>query len=463
MNTQPDKDGLSDLDRRSFLKGSSLTTLMLMMGGVPLNAQEKSNADEAPTPKKPVGPPVNCAVIGCGAWGRDHILNTLARLPNAPVVAICDTYAPFLRRAKEGAPKAEQFQDYRKVLERKDVQAVVVATPSHQHREIVEAALKAGKHVYCEAPLAHTIEDARAIAKAAKAATKQYFQAGLQMRSDPQRHFLLPFIRSGAIGKWVMARAQWHKKESWRRTSPNADREKEVNWRLRQSSSPGLIGEIGIHQVDVVGWFLNQRPLAVTGFGGIMNWTDDGRDVPDTIQAMIEYRGGVRLLYDATLANSFDADYEVLFGSDAAIMLRQNKAWMFKEVDSPLLGWEVYAQKDTFYKETGIALVADATKLAAVGTKPVEEVPFTNTPLSSALEAFISNTGVIASTVENFTSLFGDDEPALKEKLEAAMKTASPAAGYREGYEATVIALKTNEAIVKGQKVAFQKEWFELG
>ena len=123
-------------------------------------------------------------------------------------------------------------------------------------------------------------------------------------------------------------------------------------------------------------------PTAVTGFGSINFWKD-GRDVPDTVQAVLGVPGGrFRFIYHATLANSFDGEYELLYGSDAAVMMRDSKAWMFKEVDSPLLGWEVYAAKETFYKETGIALVADASK--AKPQNEEAEVPFTNTPLSYA-------------------------------------------------------------------------------
>jgi len=456
------KQKIPDLDRRSFLKGSSITTLMVMMGGVPLKAEDKPQADAAPTPEKHAGPPVNCAVIGCGAQGRD-ILSGLAKLPNAPVVAICDTYTTpgFLRRAKEFAPKAETVEDYTKVLADKNVQAVFVATPSHQHREIAVAALKAGKHVYCEAPLANTIEDARAIAQAAKAADKLNFQPGLQLRADPQRHFLLQFVRSGALGKTIKGRAQWHKKQSWRRSAPASEREKEVNWRLRNESSPGLVGEIGIHQVDVGSWFINARPLSVTGFGGVLHW-DDGRDVPDTIQAVFEYPGQVHFSYEATLANSFDGDHEILYGTDSAVMLRQENAWMFKEVDSPLLGWEVYARKDQFHKETGIALVANATKLSAVGGEQTEEIPFAASSLASALEAFITNTGVTMTAVEDFVSNFGEGAQGLKEYLKTLDKSKTAAANYKDGYEATVAVIKANEAILKKQKIVFQKEWFEI-
>jgi len=463
MPNQDKPDPPQDVNRREFLRGTSVATLMALMGGVKISAQDAAKAGSAPKiepeTKKPVGPPVNFGVVGLGNWGRE-ILNTLARLPNAPVVAVCDHYPVSLRRGAELTPKAQKYDDYRKLLEQPDVQAVVVATPSHLHRDVVLAALGAGKHVYCEAPLAATIEDARTIAAAAKAAVKQVFQAGLQLRSEPQRLFLLPFIRSGATGNTVKARTQWHKKTSWRFTSINPEREKAINWRLSNESSPGLIGEIGIHQVDDMSVFLNAHPVSVTGFSSIMNWKD-GRDVPDTVQAVFEYPGGVRLTCDYSLANSFDADYEVLYGTDAAVMLRENKAWLFKEVDSALLGWEVYARKDVFYKETGIALVADATK-STPKPEGVEEPPYTNTPLSFALEAFINNASEVGSAMEDFLATFGTADNKALAQHRSTIKLMT-AAGYLEGYVATVVALKANEAILKNQKLEFQKDWFELG
>jgi predicted dehydrogenase len=463
MNQKNSNAEQLDLNRRSFLRTGSMTTLIAMMGGVALKAEDQAKDKEAPAAapeEKHVGPPVSCGVIGCGVQGRE-IINTLARLPNAPVVSVCDTYEPFLRRGKEAAPNAATETDYKKVLGQKDVQAVFVATPTHQHKEIVLEALKAGKHVYCEAPIAHTVDDARAIAQAAKAAYKVNFQSGLQMRSEPQRHFLLQFIRSGAMGRTIKARAQWQKKQSWRRTSPNAEREKDINWRLRNSTSTGLVGEIGIHQIDAANWFINEHPSSVMGIGSILHWTD-GRDVPDTVQSILGYPSGVHTSFECTLANSFDADYEMFFGTDSAVMLRQNKAWMFKEVDSPLLGWEVYARKDEFYKETGIALVANATKLIAQGSKPVEDAPYTNTSLSYALESFIGNTGKMAASVEDFTGNFGENEQGLKKYLAEVMKPRLPAAGYQEGFEATVVAIKANEAILKGQKIELPKEFFQI-
>ena len=452
MNSQP--PSAADFNRRDFIRGGSIATLMSMLGGVELKAAEVPQD----APAKSSGPKVKCGVIGLGAWGRE-VVGTLQRQAEAQIVSLCDTYGVMLRRAATNAPGATAVDDYRKMLEDKSVQAVFVATPTHLHKDIVIEALQAGKHVYCEAPLATTVEDAQAIARAARDAGAQVFQPGLSLRSDPQRHFLLSFIRTGAIGKDVMARAQWHKKQSWRFTSANPDREKEINWRLSKENSLGLAGEIGIHHFDSMAWLQKDLPTAVTGFGSIIHW-NDGREVPDTIQAVLEFPGGVQGMYDATLANSFDGDYELLLGSDAAVMMRGNKAWLFKEVDSPLLGWEVYARKEVFYKETGIALVANASK--STGTDENAEVAaYTNTPLAFALESFLANVNEVVGAVEDFTATFdAADKKALAKHI-AGLKM-QRAATWKEGLEATVTAIKTNEAVLGSKRIAFQKDWFQL-
>ena len=445
-----------DFNRRDFLKSGSVATLMTMLGGVDLFAQANAGAAGE---SKPAGPKVKVAVIGLGAWGRE-ILNTLAVIPEADVAMICDTYAASLRRSSGLTAQAAQTQAFDVVLQNKDIKAVVLATPTHLHKDIALAALKAGKHVYCEAPLAHTIDDARAIALAAKATPQVVFQSGLQLRSDPQRHFLVPFIRSGAMGQSLNARAQFHKKQSWRTTSPKPEREKELNWRLNKETSLGLVGELGCHAIDQASWFFNLRPTAVTGFGSIAFWKDE-RDVPDTVQAVFEMPGGVTLTYDATLANSFDAQYEIFFGSDAAVMLRDGKAWLFKEVDSPLLGWEVYASKETFYKETGIVLKAGASKSVPANAQQSQESQFANTPLFSALTTFLRNCSDLSAATEDAIAAFGaEDKENIAAQVAKVQKRA--AAGYLEGFQSAVTVIKANEAILKHERIALQREWYEL-
>jgi predicted dehydrogenase len=459
-----EKDNSPESNRRDFLKNTSLATLMAMMGGVELRAQDAAKAETNPASTLtaiPPPPPVNYGVVGLGERGRD-ILQTLAVVPSSPVVAICDNYSHAITRAAKEAPKAAPFDDYKKLLADANVQAVVVATPTGTHRDIVLDALAAGKHVYCEAPLAGSVEDAKAIARAARDAVKVVFQAGLQERSHPQRNFLVPFIRSGAIGANVMARAQWHKKDSWARSSSNADREKALNWRLDQATSSGLLGEVGIHQIDVASWFLKNRPVAVTGFGSTILWKGDhGRTVPDTVQAVFEFPEGANFIYDATLCSSFQDQYEVYCGTASAIMVRDNKAWLFKEVDADLLGWEVYARKDVFYKETGIALIAGGSKQSALGGDAVSLNPYEHLPLYYALDAFTANAGLIGATVKNYIDLYGDGDLAPLVESYKTLKT-KPAASWRDGLDATVLALKASEAAVKKERIIFDKDWFEI-
>jgi len=396
--------------------------------------------EPARPPDKPSGPPVNCAIIGLGPQGRE-ILAVLAKLGNAPVVALCDSYtAPaFLKRATEIAPHAAVQADYRKVLEQKDVQAIFVATPSHLHKQIVLDALAAGKHVYCEAPLATDIDEARVIAKAA-ASAKTAFQAGLQNRANQMHRHVLTFMRSGVLGHAAGVRGQWHKKTSWRRAAPSPERERELNWRLYKATSSGLPGEIGIHLFDVANWFLNALPLSVIGFGATHHWKQEGMEVPDTIHCILEYPNNILFSYEATLVSSFEGEYQVFLGSDTSLLLRDLRAWMFKETDSPLLGWEVYARKERLAagEDTlgvGIALVADATKLLAQGKEPAKVgADVTKSALYQAINAFIDS-----------------------------IRTGKPpVVGPLEGLQATIVARTAHDAVMTGNKIVFQKEWFHL-
>jgi predicted dehydrogenase len=432
----PDSNGpgapaaLAALDRRDFLRRGSIASMAVMVGGVELHAAPRPRG--RPTYSRSMGAErVACGIIGFGEWGRE-IGATLGRIENAQVAAVCDSFPLMLQRAAGSFPDAKLYEDYRQLLESDAITAVFVATPTHLHRDIVVAALDAGKHVYCEVPLAHTLEDTRAIADAAQAATGLIFQCGLRYRSNPQHRNVFQFIRSGAIGNAAAARAQWNRKNSWRRASATAARERELNWRLDDAVSTGILGEVGLHQIDVAGWIVRAAPVSVVGSGQVMQWRD-GRRVADTVQAIFEFAGGLRFTYNATLVNSFDGEYDAFYGNDGTVVMRDSKAWLFKEVDAPLLGWEVYARKDRFYREEGVALVADATKLAAQGIDPAADDPNVETPLFYALEEFIDN---------NLNGPF------------------PPAAGVVAGHNATVVALKANEAVVRDTRLEYDPAWF---
>ena len=476
---------MSDVTRRDLLGRSSALALGLLLGketlahaeeltldpepqatkAKPVAAQPKTAAQSKTPPKtspKPAPPvkalpedpppsPVTVAVIGANERGRE-MLTSLSYVKGAVVKYVCDSYESvgFQKRAMENAPKAMFVTDYKKVLDDPAVQGVFVATPTHLHKQIVLDALAAGKHVYCEAPLAHTIEEARAIAIAGRDA-KTIFQAGLQNRTNGQHHHVKHFVEIGAVGNISRCTAQWNQKSTWKRTAPSPERETALNWRHDPSLSPGLIGEIGIHQIDVMSWYLRAMPLSVSGFG-------TGEGIARTITCVVEYPEGIRLTYDATLGNSFGGTFEMLQGDQSAVVLRGARAWMFKEADAIALGWEVYARKEQVGDEQGIMLVANASKLLAQGLKPEDFVkPKPNaTPLFYACDTFLQ--GIRVGKEKSRPSV-----PIHKEG--ETWSAPDPVAGDSSaeiGFAATVVALKANEAIKTGTKINFTKEMFTL-
>jgi predicted dehydrogenase len=329
------------------------------------------------------GAPKKIAVIGVGRQGR-AILDELRKLDAVEVAAICDVVPARLAAGTERAPGAESFEDYRALLaKRTDIEAVVVATPTHLHREIAVAALEGKRHVYCEAPLAATVEDARAIADAA-AGSSMLFQSGLYARSNPiyQRARLL--ARSDSVRDIVSIYAQDHRKTSGRFSgAPGA------NWRLDPAVSIGLPGEDGTHRFDVAVWMRNKLPVRINGIGAI-RLHEDGRRIPDTVSVQLVWDDGVGMNYQATLANSYGGSYEVINGSNGSLRLAATHGWMFKEADAATQGWEVYATRQQFHNDEGIVLVADATKLAAQG-RLKEGAGLEHPPLYYTLASFIGS------------------------------------------------------------------------
>jgi len=435
------------MNRRDFLHAAAASGLSFA------SASAVSAVELRPDPVKepPPGPPVTVAVIGLGEQGR-AILTSLAKLgpSKAPIAAICDNFqAPILqKRAAEFAPTAAMSYDYRKVLDDKTVQAVFVATPSHKHKQIVLDALQAGKHVYCEAPLSTDLGEAKAIAKAGLDA-KTFLMPGLQVRSNAQAIHVGHFVKATDFGRIVQGRGHWHRRNSWRLAHPDPAREKELNWRLSKETSTGLLGEVGIHQIDMASNYINALPLSVTGFSSLQEYKD-GRDVPDMAQCIIEYPKGVTYYYDASLISSFENNknvgYEVFYASGGTFLIRDQRAWMFKEADARTLGWEGFARKDVLKAGEpangtgeaigiGIALVADASKQIALGKDPGKVgTDVSKTSLYQAIEAFV---GAISANKK-------------------------PAVGPLEGYHATVVATKCHEAALNKTRIEFRDEWFAL-
>ncbi|GBC97886.1 scyllo-inositol 2-dehydrogenase (NAD(+)) [bacterium HR17] len=410
-----------ELTRREFLRVTALTGLLTAVAGR--------------TTVKAQGV-VNCAVIGTGEYGR-NLLSYLIKVPTAKVVALCDIYEPHLKKALDivGQPVAT-YDDYRKVLDDKEVHAVIIATPPHTHKPIALDALQAGKHVWCEVPLALTIDDARTIAKAATQ-TGLVFQAGLQRRYNPAYEHAVKFMRTGAIGRPTLTQAQWHQKTSWRRPIRDEKWERQLNWKLYRDTSGGLFTEVALHQFDTARWFLRALPTAVAAWGSTVLW-QDGREVPDTIQCVLEFPDGVRMTYHATLTNSYQGAFDLFAGEFGTIYLSGFYGVLFKEADAPSLGWEVYAKRERIAQSEGFLLVANATKLIEQGKLPGEE------GFKPALEDH-----------EEFA--------ALSRFVAAIAEGKKPAVSAAEGFEATVVALKAVEAWRTGTSQTIKATELQLG
>ncbi len=394
-------------DRREFLQqmAGSLAAIALAPETLPL-------------PPRRRGAQVPVAVVGCGKQGK-QMLTELQKLEAVRIAAVSDLREDRQKAALRRAAGAAAFGDAHALLEQaKEVEALFVATPTHLHRQVVVDALAAGKHVYCEAPLAASLDDLRAIAAAAKGA-KGLLHVGHHLRSSPVYQLARTFLRSGAIRDVTMLRANWHQKTSWRAPTDDV----ESNWRLARKNGCGLPVEVGSHQIDVVTWYLDLLPTSVRGNGAIAAW-NDGRDVPDTVSASLAYPRGLRLNWDATLTSSYERQHELFVGSMGTIRMAETFGWMFKEADAPTQGWEVYASREKFHDEEGITLIADATKLAAQG-KLKEGIGLPNPPLYYGLEDFVK------SVVEG--------KPV--------------ACGVADGFRSAAIALRTQEAIDSGREL----------
>ena len=365
-------------DRRAFLsRGAGLAGALAL-----------SPALRAARALAPGREPVEVAVVGAGKQGR-AILGELGKLDSVRVVAVCDTsesrLKSGLRRVKDAVGHASHDE---LLAAHPALRAVFVATPTHLHRQVVVDSLAAGKSVFCEAPFASTLEDARAMARAARGA-QGVLAVGMQGRSNPIYGLARSFVRAGAIGQVAALRAQMHRKTSWRTPVADASEERALNWVLDPEVSLGLVGEFGVQQFDVLHWFLEAYPTKVRARGSLQLHAD-GRELPDTVAAELVFPGGQLLAWDATLANSFDGQYEQMFGSMGSVKLAWTAGWMFKEADAPTQGWEVYANREQFHDEQGITLIADATKLAAQN-KLKEGVGLPNPPLYYALEDFVAS------------------------------------------------------------------------
>lgn len=308
---------------------------------------------------------IGIALIGCGGMGKSN-LHDFLRIPEIECLAVADVDAEHLEEGlqiveESRGKRPEGYEDFRMIMDRKDIDAVVIAAPDHWHALPTIYACQTGKDVYVEKPLATTIEEGRAMVKAARE-NSRVVQVGTQQRSAGHFGDAVEFVRSGQLGNIRMVRAWTYL--DWKGDlghPPDEDPPPHVNYDMwlgpapRRSFNParfhhnfrwfwdysgGLMTDWGAHMVDVVMWAMEEDPVGAMAIGGKYGFPDDIRETPDTQQSIVEFES-FSMLWEHMLGcgvGPWQREHGVEFHGENGILV----------VDRG--GWEVHPETDAFHQ-----------------------------------------------------------------------------------------------------------------
>jgi predicted dehydrogenase len=313
------------LNRRDFVKSAiGAGAAMKLMGRAPDAFGNVRGANDH----------INIGLIGVGGRGTDLLgwVMKTGEQPNTParVVAVCDVYARRLNAAKEKA-KCDGVMDYREVLDRKDIDAVIIATPDHWHARIAIEAMDRGKDVYLEKPMTHTVEEAKRVCEKVMSSGR-VLQVGSQTTSSDQWWKARKAIQDGMIGKLIMSQGSYHRNSTggewnWKidaTAGPDGKGEDFIDWKTWLGDAPkrkydadrffrfrkywdysgGIATDLFYHVMAPLNicWGEPQFPYRVTASGGIYIFKDE-REVPDTFTLTADYAKGHTLVLSSSMAN----------------------------------------------------------------------------------------------------------------------------------------------------------------
>jgi predicted dehydrogenase len=353
----------AQLSRRDFLRTTGASTAVVAAAS--LAAPRATSAGPAISPRVlGANDRIGVGVVGVKGMGSGHIKHVLEQMPgeNATIVAVCDVWEKARLKAKEAA-KLEDGQvhsDFRRLLDQKDVDAVIVATPDHWHQEIAVATMESGRHVYIEKPMTRHLNEAFAIFDAAKR-TRCLVQLGTQGCSEPKWQHAREVVRSGRLGKLLWAQATYcrnNPKGEWNYDIDLELSEKTVDWKAwlgparKRAFSPeryfrwrkywdygtGVIGDLLPHRVAplLFALGLNEYPSAVSCMGANLADTDRGpdpvtgqpygdhREVADTHIVNVQFPSGLLIFLASGTANERGLD-DVIRGHKADLVLGGDK------------------------------------------------------------------------------------------------------------------------------------------
>jgi predicted dehydrogenase len=372
-----------ELGRRNFLRALAGTPALAALGA-------------AAALKGPVrGGPVKLGFIGLGGQGRTLLTNTDPAF--GEVRALCDVNPAHLAKADAvlvaaKKPAARHYDDWKEMLQKEDLEAVVMAPPLWLHTEMTVGCLEAGKHVLCEKMMAWDVDGCRRMQQAAAKAGR-VLEIGYQRFYNPVYQAAYEgIVKAGALGEVYLARLAWHRNGNWRRgeepPSPGYDPsrwgyptwEHLVNWRLYWRYSKGLLAELASHQVNISNWFFGAVPEAVSASGGVYRFKD-GREVEDHVYAIFEYPQGRSATFSTIESNAFEDYYEMFLGTKGTLIMRaETEAYLFQEGDKAATGVEVTP------RGAGPALEASETRPDVTGRPGVATRETTERGLSYRLE-----------------------------------------------------------------------------
>lgn len=299
-------------NRRSFLKKLGLTTgaaaiAPSFLAEANTNAKEYLNRESGFAADQPI----RLALIGAGIMGTEDT-NTALRHANVSLVAVCDLYDGRLVTAKQKwGDHLFTTKDHNEILKRSDVDAVIIGTPDSWHKQISIDALNAGKHVYCEKPMVHSVKEGAEVIEAWKKSGK-VMVVGSQGISSLGNEKAKELLAAGVIGDLVYAEGFWarHSPEgAWQYNVPADGDEKTVDWKRYISNTTsrdwdplrffrwrnyldygtGMSGDLFVHLFSSLHFITNSKgPNKVSSMGGLRYWKD-GREVPDVLLGMFDY------------------------------------------------------------------------------------------------------------------------------------------------------------------------------
>jgi predicted dehydrogenase len=348
---------MTTYSRRDFLASSSKVLAGASLASVPLT-------ETAAAPKKvAANDKVSVALIGCKGMGWSNLTSHL-KLPDVDVVGLCDVDSNVLNeRAAEleqkTGKKAKLYKDYRKLLENKEVDAVIIATPDHWHCLTMVNACEAGKDVYVEKPLANSIEECQVMMAAAKKYNR-VVQVGQWQRSGPHWQKAIDYVQSGKLGKIRLVKSWaymgWMKEikkvpdspvpagvdyDMWlgpaakRPFNPNRFH---FNFRWYWDYAGGLMTDWGVHLIDMVLYGMKAGgPKSVVSMGGKYAYPEGAMETPDTQQAIYEFDDFSMIWEHAVGINGgpYNRDHGVAFiGNLGTLVVDRSKWEIIPEVEN---------------------------------------------------------------------------------------------------------------------------------